>query len=100
MSDKFNRFLEDFKDAWATELLQDRSEIRKNHLSYALSPNKSTVYIYVWNRQCTAARLEEDRCWIDSAQVNNLLRTILPEYAPYFQNQKNLIGMDIEHFSD
>lgn len=98
VSDNFRQFLSDFENAWETETLQDNSEVRKNHLTYAISPNKQTLYVYVWNRQCVGARLEAERCWIDNTKISAILRNILPEYLPYFQNQKNLTstGMTIE----
>lgn len=98
MSDNFRNFLVQFENCWETETLQDISEIRKHKFSYEITPNNKCIYIYLWNRRTVIARLEPDRCWIDDSNLSRILREILPEYLPYFQNQKNLTsaGMNIE----
>lgn len=98
MSDNFKQFVHYFKDAWETETLQDKSEIRKHRFTYELSINQSCIYVYLWNHKCVAARLEPERCWIDDRNLFRILKDLLPEYLPYLQNQKNLTqtGMSIE----
>ena len=90
MSDNFRRFIHEFENCWETETLQDHSEIRKLKFSYEITPNNRCIYVYLWNRNTVIARLEPERCWMDDHNLSRILREILPEYLPYFQNQKNL----------
>lgn len=90
MSDNFNYFIINFKNSWETETLQDISELKKNRFSYEITPNKKVIYVYQWNKYTVIARFEPERCWIDNTTLSRILRDILPEYLPYFLNQKNL----------
>ena len=86
----FEIFCKKLKDKWDAEVRRGRASllVRKD---YFYEEETYGIVIYEQNRMTIKAIFEPDRSWIDDPHLYNELKEMLPDFVPFFKNEKKLL---------